>query len=215
MITDGSDSVQGVSRFHLARDIGQIQETLAMFDRVAAYEKSAKAAFATAPGPAKIPQEYSDGIAAGKALGLDISELHLNTSLNDNLLWPTNFSSEPGHAKAPGYLVPNGFAIAMVDGRIWAFRWEKDFAAAAQDWRFSDPDSQFLQSRKALTTLLVSARQAEAGKLTFPNANLNLQIAAWDGVLMAVLLLLGSVGAFIGYIGVKVLGTQRRPKRTA
>ena len=174
---------QGISRFHMGRDVQKIRGTLVKLDQLDRYLADGVKIFADAKSPKDIPREYRS---------LDIAERHLG--LQDHALY--SFTSS-GDARS-AYTAPKEGIFAMVDGRMWPLDGESDFFKACKQWH--DKSAAAAKSiqfqRQEFQKLLASADEAYAGRIFFFNSDVYKE-PVLETLLFLVALLLADGLAFL------------------
>lgn len=154
-IVGDNDTMQVLSRFHLSRDIDQIQGTIHRLDGLSAYFREGEQLFAKAGPGSALPASFTSEKEAYRRLQLG----------NTTAYPPESWNSDE---KSTGeFLVPSRSVYAMVDQRIWALERVTTLTEAKAVWRERSAAAiaSTIRSQERLGVLLEHAREAISGRL--------------------------------------------------
>ncbi|HLK13197.1 MAG TPA: hypothetical protein VKT78_00195 [Fimbriimonadaceae bacterium] len=174
----GASEWQGISRLHLSRDIGRVEQTLTRMGAYREYVERGLAAYSKAKSSKDLPADLLDPVTA---------QIELHTQPAPGYFGPS------GYEPVGGMPVPSPYgADAMVDGRIWALNTAKDFEAARGGWRKNGPLALAALPRQLddMALQLRNAREAQHGRLFFPQPELSKEVAIHTLELLPLLLLI-------------------------
>ncbi|HTQ11051.1 MAG TPA: hypothetical protein VMI31_13375 [Fimbriimonadaceae bacterium] len=140
---------QGISRLHLSRDIASVERTIAKLGEYRDFMSRGIREYAAAASPADLSSDLRDPALAGRRFGDD---------------WLIHIGG-----RERTFLVPYDGVFAEVDGRVWALLTSSSLINAKVEWLAKGPNDLAAIDRQqaSLSQLLVSARQAQTGRLFF------------------------------------------------
>jgi len=181
----GAPFYEGVSRFHLSRDVPNLEHTIAKLDLNRAFVARGIAAYQNATSEAALPEDLTFARAAAREL------------------WEEEFTPAVvgrGMGRGGNFVVPRRYgAFAMVDGRVWVLGTVLHYEDARKEWLIQGPvvAGQIDEQRRGMTSLLANAKQAQAGRMFFFNPALYSETFIGTLVLLPGLLLVDWLGVLI------------------
>ncbi len=186
---------QGISRFHLSRDLPRVQATIMKIQVCRDLLREGIRAYANADSDTQVSSLFKDPSEIARRSG--------NPRLEPLILGTRTLDGGR-------FVVPREYgAYAMVDGRTWAFETVSSFSMAKAQWAEAGPkdlhdmDNLYV----GFTSLERSAMQASKGRLFFFQPDLYAQTLFGTIILLPLFLLLDGIAAWAS----RPRGRRRNP----
>ena len=187
---------QGISRFHLGRDLPKVKRTITYLEKFEAIYTEGLHAYASAKSAKDLPQEMANTTALAAQLGMSGREQ-----------WPHGLA-----ILANGkFVVPREYGVfAEVDGRLWTLETVGTFEEAKKRW--TDLGSKGLAEVKfhlaGFRSIEQNASQAMAGRLFFFDPDMYLETVFLTLILLPLFLLIDGIVTWMAR-------PRRRPRARA
>ncbi len=168
---------EGISRFHLSRDLPRVEHNLKAMNMYDAYLTHGISEYASASKSSQLSEDLQNPAAAASKFGAE-------------KLYPAvlGITLDPGGK----YVVPRRFgAFFLVNGSAIVLETMASFDDAKKEWSEFGPTDlkQVRDQRVGFIRLAAYGRDAKAGKLFFPNPDLWIGTVFWTLILMPAFLL--------------------------
>ena len=181
----GAPFYEGVSRFHLGRDVPNLEHTISKLDANNAFVERGIAVYQHATSEANLPEDLTFARVAAR-------------ELEEEEFTPAVVGR--GMSRGGNFVVPRRYGVfAMVDGSVWVLGTVAHFEDARKEWLNQGPKdlAEIDVLRKGMASLLASTKEAQNGKLFFLNPALYSETFIGTLVLLPGLLLVDWLGVLI------------------